>query len=149
MSGPTLRISEKLAIIYGVKTGDKAKAVTEGNDRQAQRDNLHVIFGNLSYPLIGPEGNGIQAGQIVEVIVEEKEIMLSEEILGKYQINDGDTFVIQWDKDAGIDDRPYIITPSGKVLLRNIERFSPNYREGDILHVYLFSPRSVKYKKAK
>lgn len=149
MSGPSLRIPEKLAIRYGVKTGDKAEAMTEGQDLQAQRDNLHVILGGLSYPLIGPEGNGIQPGQIVELIVEEEDIMLSEAVLARYQINDGDTFVIQWDKDAEIDERPYINTPAGKVPLRNIERFSSDYGEGDIIHVYLFSSSSVKYKKTK
>lgn len=149
MSGPRLSISEKLARTYGIENGYKAEAITDGETAQQRRDNLRLILGSFSHTLIGPEGNNIHPGQLVEIIVEEKDIMLSEAVLARYQINDGDTFVIQWDKDAEIDERPYINTPAGKVPLRNIERFSSNYREGDIIHVYLFSPSSVKYKKTK
>ena len=144
MSGPTLHISEKLAKEYGVKNGDRTKAITDGDTVEQQRDNLRVILGGFSHTLIGPEGDNIRAGQIVEIVVEEKEITLAGDILREYQINDGDTFVVQYDKDAAIDDKPYIRTPAGKVLLRNLARYPSSYREGDIVHIYLFSPSSVK-----
>ena len=107
-----ISIPERLAIQYGVKNGDTVRAISEGKTPSEIRANLRLVMrNNYVHPLIGSEGDNIRPGQLVEIVIEEKYVMLSDDILQKHKINDGDQFVIQLDENADVNNKLYINTP--------------------------------------
>ncbi len=135
-----LHIQEKDAARWGAKEGDEVRAVSEGAHLQAVRDNLRCIIGTgdakISFPLIGPEGAGVQPGDIMVIKIKKQEVFIARYLFEKYGLTNQESgFTIKRDREMPSYMNTYILVGDKRISLFELGvDFPDNYREGDIIH---------------